>query len=77
MLSDPSGSWPTLAASSDRKTGSRNPLLEEDDHFLARIQFASINPSTGLLDSAPPYRLYPANFNRVTPSGNPLAGLQG
>ena len=56
----------------------RSPLLEDDDHFLALILNARVNPVTGLLfDLQPPYRQYPANFNWINGMGNPLAGLPG
>jgi 5-methylthioadenosine/S-adenosylhomocysteine deaminase len=52
------------------------PLLQADDDFLGHIMHADINPSTGLIaDSTPPYHLYPANLNHLTPFGNPLATL--
>ena len=51
-----------------------NPVLGDD--FLRRFLDARLDPATGLL-AAPdaPYRLYPANFNWVSTSGNLLAGL--
>jgi len=53
-----------------------DPLFEADDHFLAHLLNADIDPATGLLaDPVPPYKLYPADLNFLGPLGNPLANL--
>jgi cytosine/adenosine deaminase-related metal-dependent hydrolase len=51
------------------------PVLGPDPLRTA-INDGRVDPSTGLLaDPAPPFKLYPANFNQIGPAGNPLAGL--
>lgn len=55
-----------------------NPLLEDDDSFLALVLSAVIDPATGLIrDQDPAYHLYPADLNWLGPAGNPLQGLPG
>jgi hypothetical protein len=52
------------------------PLFEQDDQFLTALLHGDVDPSTGLLaDPTPPYRLYPADLNFITPDGNPFADL--
>jgi hypothetical protein len=49
-----------------------NPLLEDDDSFLALVLSAVIDPATGLIrDPDPAYHLYSANLNWLGPAGNP------
>jgi hypothetical protein len=51
------------------------PLFEGDDILLRRLLHGDVDRSTGLVaDPTPPYKLYPANLNFVSPAGNPLAG---
>lgn len=55
-----------------------NPLLEDDDSFLALVLSAVIDPATGLIrDQDPAYHLYPADLNWLGPAGNPLQGIPG
>jgi hypothetical protein len=51
-----------------------NPLLEDDDDFLAHELHGDVDPATGLIaDPTPPYELYPGNLNQIGAGGNPLA----
>jgi Amidohydrolase family len=53
-----------------------NPLLEDDDDFLAHELHGDLDPTTGLIaDPTPPYRLYRGNLNQIGPAGNPLLGV--
>jgi Amidohydrolase family len=55
-----------------------NPLLEDDDSFLALVLSAVIDPATGLIrDPDPAYHLYPAHLSWIGPAGNPFQGLPG
>jgi cytosine/adenosine deaminase-related metal-dependent hydrolase len=51
-----------------------NPLFDQDDELLTDTLADDVDPTTGLLaDPNPPYKLYPANLNFISPLGNPLA----
>jgi cytosine/adenosine deaminase-related metal-dependent hydrolase len=53
-----------------------NPLFDEDERLLADVLHDTIDSATGLIaDPNPPYKLYPANFNQISPLGNPLANV--
>jgi 5-methylthioadenosine/S-adenosylhomocysteine deaminase len=50
------------------------PLLMHDDDWRLATVGAKVDPSSGLTaDDTPPYRRYLANFNQLTPFGNPFA----
>jgi 5-methylthioadenosine/S-adenosylhomocysteine deaminase len=52
------------------------PLFEQDDRLLLALLHGDLDPATGLVaDPAPPYRLYPADLNFITPNGNPFNDL--
>jgi cytosine/adenosine deaminase-related metal-dependent hydrolase len=64
-----------------RRDGSLNiesiqlaPLLTVDNDFLSHILRAEVDENGLIADPTPPFTLYAANFNQVTPQGNPFAG---
>jgi hypothetical protein len=49
------------------------PVFAADDDFLGHLLRAELDPTTGLIaDPTPPFALYPANLNHITPLGNPF-----
>jgi hypothetical protein len=52
------------------------PLVTSANHWLGNVTAARTDGETGLVDDpAPPYKVYPANFNHVQGGHNPFAGL--
>jgi hypothetical protein len=52
------------------------PLFSQADDFLLHILAGNLDPASGLIaGSTPPFGLYLANLNHITPQGNPFADL--
>jgi hypothetical protein len=52
------------------------PLFTADDDFLGHLLRGQVDQATGLLsDPTPPFALYPANLNHVSPLGNPFSAI--
>jgi hypothetical protein len=53
-----------------------SPLFDEDEELLTDALHENVDPTTSLLaDPNPPYKLYPANLNQISPLGDPLANV--